>query len=149
MNLTTQSSDHTRSIALMEEARRVTPGGINTSIRKTPVDIVFRRAAGAYMWDVDGNKYLDYHAAFGPIILGHANPQIDQAVTDALQQIDLVGTGTTEYEIEVARKIVRAIERPVPEVWPFAPSRWALGLSSLAPRWVDRMLARRVVVRSD
>ena len=50
---------------------------------------------------------------------------------------------------EVARKIVRAVERPVPEVWPFAPSRWALGFSSLAPRWVDRMLARRVVVRND
>ena len=50
---------------------------------------------------------------------------------------------------EVALQIVRAIERPVPEVWPFRPSRWALGLSSLAPRWVDRMLARRVVVKED
>ena len=47
---------------------------------------------------------------------------------------------------EVARSIVRAIERPVPEVWPFRPSRCALSLATLAPKWVDRMLARRVVV---
>ena len=48
---------------------------------------------------------------------------------------------------EVARKITRAIERPVPEAWPFAPSRWALAAATLAPKWVDRMLAKRVVVR--
>ena len=47
---------------------------------------------------------------------------------------------------QVARRVVDAIERPVPEVWPFRPSRWALSLASLAPRWVDRMLRRRVVV---
>ena len=46
----------------------------------------------------------------------------------------------------VARSIVRAIERPVPEVWPFRPSRWALSLATLAPKWVDRMLGRRVMV---
>ena len=50
---------------------------------------------------------------------------------------------------QVARKVVRAIERPVPEVWPFAPSRWALGIGALMPGWVDRMLARRVVVREE
>lgn len=46
----------------------------------------------------------------------------------------------------VARKIVRAIERPAAEVWPFGLSRWLLSLATLAPRWVDRLLARRVVV---
>jgi short-subunit dehydrogenase len=50
---------------------------------------------------------------------------------------------------QVARRIVAAIERPVPEVWPFRPSRWALSLATLAPRWVDRMLGRRVVVDGD
>lgn len=106
MTLTTQKLDHAHSIAQMEEARRFTPGGINTSIRRIPIDIVFERAEGAYLWDVDGNQYLDYHAAFGPIILGHSNPTINQAVIDAIQQLDLVGMGTTNYEIEVARKIV-------------------------------------------
>ena len=47
---------------------------------------------------------------------------------------------------EVARAMARAIENPVAEVWPFRPSRWALSAAALAPRWVDRMLARRVVV---
>lgn len=47
---------------------------------------------------------------------------------------------------QVARKMARAIERPVPEVWPHAPSRWALGLASLVPGWVDRIMARRIVI---
>ena len=47
---------------------------------------------------------------------------------------------------QVARKMVRAIENPVPEVWPFRPSRWALGAAALAPRFVDRMLGKRVRV---
>ncbi len=51
---------------------------------------------------------------------------------------------------DVARKMARAIERPVPEVWPFRPSRWALTAGTLAPRWVDRLLAKRVrVERAD
>lgn len=104
-----QKLNHTRSAAKMEEARRYTPGGINTSIRRIPVDIVFARAQGAYVWDVDDNRYVDYHAAFGPIILGHANPEINQAVIDAVQTLDLVGTGTSDYEITVARKIVEHV----------------------------------------
>jgi short-subunit dehydrogenase len=46
----------------------------------------------------------------------------------------------------VARKMARAIERPVPEVWPLAPSRLALSVATLVPRWVDRIIARRVTV---
>jgi short-subunit dehydrogenase len=48
---------------------------------------------------------------------------------------------------QVAAKMVSAIERPVPEVWPFTPSRWALGLATLMPGWVDRVLGKRVAVR--
>ena len=50
---------------------------------------------------------------------------------------------------QVARTMVRAIENPVPEVWPFGPSRWALAAATLAPKWVDRMLAKRVVVKDS
>ena len=46
----------------------------------------------------------------------------------------------------VARKMVRAIERPVAEVWPFAPSRWGLGVATLVPGWVDELMAKRVTV---
>lgn len=109
MSAALQLLDHAKSQALMDEARRVTPGGINTSIRRIPFDIVFERAEGAYIWDVDGNKYLDYHAAFGPLILGHAHPGVNQAVIDSIHKIDLLGVGTTAYEIEVARKIVEHV----------------------------------------
>ena len=47
---------------------------------------------------------------------------------------------------KVAQKMARAIERPVPEVWPFAPARWALIAGTLVPRWVDRLLAKRMTV---
>ncbi len=105
----TKPLDHTQSAAKMAEARQYTPGGINTSIRKIPIDIVFARGEGAYLWDVDGNQYLDYHAAFGPIILGHAHPKINAAVIEAMQTLDLTGTGTNDYEITVARKIVEHV----------------------------------------
>ena len=109
MSATLPHLDHAQSTALMDEARRVTPGGINTSIRRIPLDVVFARAEGAYMWDVDGNRYLDYHAAFGPIILGHAHPGVNQAVIDSIHTVDLLGVGTTSYEIDVARKIVEHV----------------------------------------
>jgi short-subunit dehydrogenase len=50
---------------------------------------------------------------------------------------------------QVAAKIARAIEHPVPEVWPFAPSRWALALAAVFPHRVDRMLARRMIVENE
>jgi short-subunit dehydrogenase len=50
---------------------------------------------------------------------------------------------------QVAQKMVRAIENPVPELWPFAPSRWALALSALAPAWTDRLLAKRMAVKPE
>ena len=46
----------------------------------------------------------------------------------------------------VARKMAKAIERPVPELWPFGPSRWAVSAATLAPRWVDQLMAKRVAV---
>ena len=75
--MTQESSlPHAASAALFERARQVIPGGVNTSLRKVAPQIVWSRAEGAYLHDVDGNAYLDYHAAFGPIILGHAHPDV-------------------------------------------------------------------------
>jgi glutamate-1-semialdehyde 2,1-aminomutase len=100
---------HTQSIARMAEACRYSPGGVHSSIRKMPMDTVFQRAEGAYMWDVDGNHYVDYNAAFAAILLGHGHVRINQAVAAAVQQLDLTGAGTTELEISVARKIVEHV----------------------------------------
>ena len=56
-------------------------------------------ATGAYLVDADGKRYLDYHAAFGPIILGHNHPAVNAAVAQAMTRVDLTGVGTTELEI--------------------------------------------------
>ena len=97
------------SAALFERARLVTPGGVNTSLRKVAPQIAWLNAEGAYLQDVDGNTYLDYHAAFGPIILGHAHPRVAAAVAEQQRVIDLTGVGTTELEIRAAEKIVEHV----------------------------------------
>lgn len=61
------------------------------------------------MTDVDGNEYIDYHAAFGPIILGYRHPEVDASAIEAIQTIGLTGVGTTELEIQLARKLVQHI----------------------------------------
>lgn len=100
---------HDKSIELMEEACRYSPGGVHSSIRKLPQDLVFKTASGGYMWDVDGNRYIDFNAAFAAIILGHADPEVNQAVFQALESFDIVGVGTNEYEIEVCKKVVEHV----------------------------------------
>ena len=67
--------------------------------------LVFREARGAYLTELDGNRYLDYHAAFGPVLLGHNHPAVNRRVAEALNGADLCGAGATELELEVARKL--------------------------------------------
>lgn len=90
---------------LVERARRVIPGGVNSVNRVLPWPFVAAEAHGAYIRDVEGKEYLDYHAAFGPIILGHNHPEVNAAVQEAMQQIDIVGVGVTEREILLAEAI--------------------------------------------
>ena len=66
------------------------------------------RAEGAYFWDVDGNKYIDYLAAFGPIITGHAHPKVTEAIVRAARTGTLYGTAT-EHEIRLAEALKDAI----------------------------------------
>ena len=94
---------------LVERARRVIPGGVNSANRVLPWPFVVRSAHGATITDVEGRDYLDYHAAFGPIILGHNHPQVNQAVKDAMDRIDIIGAGVTEAEILLAEAITRHV----------------------------------------
>jgi glutamate-1-semialdehyde 2,1-aminomutase len=94
--------------ALFQRAKQVMPYGVSSNFRYWGEDStpVISRAQGAYVWDADGNKYIDYRLAFGPIILGHADPRVTQKVTD------VIGNGTLfahthPLEIEVAERIVR------------------------------------------
>ena len=105
MRLNTQE----RSREIFETARQVIPGGVSSANRRVDPNLTFTRAEGAYLYDADGNRYIDYHAAFGPPVLGHCNPDVNQRVKDAIDQIDVTGSGTGEMEAELARKFVEHI----------------------------------------
>ncbi len=101
-----QSFDKTQ--ALFNRAKQVMPYGVSSNFRywgedNTPV---ISRAKGAYIWDADGNKYIDYRLAFGPIILGHADDRVTRAVTDAIGNGTLFAH-THPLEVEVAERMVR------------------------------------------
>ncbi len=85
------------------------PGGVNSAPRRFLPHLVFRRAAGAVLIDVDGNQYIDYHGGFGAAILGHNHPEVNRRVAAALETAGLPGAGTTELEIELAQKICRYV----------------------------------------
>ena len=110
MPVLTRTGAHTLSKAKTEEARRYTPGGLHSHIRRElPYEIVFTRAQGAYLWDADGNQYIDYNAAFAATILGHCHPSVDKKVAEAVRELDLVGLGAAEHEVALARKIVEHV----------------------------------------
>lgn len=95
--------------SLFERAAAVTPGGVNSGTRGLDSPIVWAQAEGANLYDADGRRYLDFHAAFGPIILGHNHPAVNQAVAQAMTQVDLTGVGTTELEIRLAEKVIEHV----------------------------------------
>ena len=102
-------SANTRSQELFERARRFVPGAVNTCRRKIQPPLAVDRARGAHFWDLDGNKYLDYHAAYGAIFLGHSDPRITERVVAEIDKRVLFGLGITETEAELAEGIVAAI----------------------------------------
>ena len=98
----------TNSKALFEKSQRVIPGGVNSPVRAfravggTPV--FFREANGAYLWDVDGNKYIDYVGSWGPAILGHAHPEVVRAVQERAAK-GLSFGAPTELELLMAERL--------------------------------------------
>lgn len=98
-----------KSKRLFEEARRFTPGGVHSGIRFfEPYPIFVERARGSRIYDADGNEYLDYHLAFGPVVLGHSHPQVAKAVRDQLEKGTIYGL-SNELEMKVAKKIVQYV----------------------------------------
>ena len=97
-----------RSQQLFDLAQRSIPGGVNSPVRAfravggTPV--FFDRAEGAYMFDADGNRYIDYVLSWGPMLLGHGHPQVLEAIREQLDRAITFGT-PTELEIQLAEKI--------------------------------------------
>ncbi|WP_298834431.1 glutamate-1-semialdehyde 2,1-aminomutase [uncultured Planococcus sp.] len=105
--------DHSTSEKLHQEALEHIVGGVNSPSRSFKAvgggsPIAMERGKGAYFWDVDGNKYIDYLAAYGPIITGHAHPHITQAITHAAETGLLYGT-PTRHEITFAKMLKEAM----------------------------------------
>jgi glutamate-1-semialdehyde 2,1-aminomutase len=100
----------TRSEALFERARAVTPGGVNSPVRAfnavggTPRFIA--SGQGAWLTDVDGNRYVDLVCSWGALLLGHAHPEVQAAIAAAVSRGTSYGT-PTEPEVELAEEIVR------------------------------------------
>lgn len=95
---------------IFEENRRHIPGGVVSVNRATDPPIVFAKARGAHLWDADGARYIDYHAAFAAHFLGHNDPDVTRAVHEVLDQDhSLFGAGTTELEGELAALICRHV----------------------------------------
>lgn len=101
-----------RSQALFEQAQTHIPGGVNSPVRAfrhvggTPV--FFKKAKGAYAWDEDNNRYIDYVGSWGPMILGHAHDDIIQAVVDTAQH-GLSFGAPTAAEIDMANLICQLV----------------------------------------
>ncbi len=101
-----------RNDILFERAKRVIPGGVNSPVRAfkavggTPRFV--QRAQGAYFWDADGQRYIDYIGSWGPMILGHGHPAVLQAVQKAA--LDGFSYGApTEREVELAEEIIKLV----------------------------------------
>jgi len=103
-------TDH--NIALFERAKHVIPGGVNSPVRAfkavggTPRFV--KRAQGAYFWDANGKRHIDYIGSWGPMILGHGHPAVVEAVQQALGEGFSFGA-PTEREVELAEEILKLV----------------------------------------
>ena len=101
-----------RSESLFERATRTIPGGVNSPVRAfggvggTPV--FMKRGQGPFLFDADGNRYLDYVASWGPLILGHAHPAVVSAICGAAEQGSSFGC-PTEREVDLAELLRDAL----------------------------------------
>ncbi|ALC80414.1 MULTISPECIES: glutamate-1-semialdehyde 2,1-aminomutase [Bacillus] len=105
--------NHTQSELLHEEALKHIVGGVNSPSRSFKAvgggaPVTMEKANGAYFWDADGNKYIDYLAAYGPIITGHAHPHVTEAIQKAAANGVLYGA-PTKHEIKFAKMLKEAI----------------------------------------
>src|SRR4051794_23309705 len=93
---------------LAARAAAVIPGGVNSGQRRGPglEHLVIASTSGSTFTDGDGNVYTDYHAAFGPPLLGHNDPDVDAAVAETAKKTGLMGVGVSEVEVELAERIV-------------------------------------------
>jgi len=99
-----------KSLEILRKNREFIPGGVVSVNRAIQPEIVFVKGQGAYLWDAEGNRYIDYHAAFAPHFLGHNCPEVTEAVIRVLREgASLYGTGTTQLEGRLAELICQNV----------------------------------------
>lgn len=101
-----------KSIALFEQAKSLMPGGVNSPVRAfkniNGNPIFFEKAQGAYLFDADGNKYIDYIGSWGPMIMGHSHPEIVNAIKKQAELGTSYGAPTS-LESSVAELIIKNV----------------------------------------
>ena len=101
-----------KSRSLFERAKRRIPGGVNSPVRAfrgvggTP--LFMERADGAYLWDADGNKFIDYVGSWGPFLLGHQHPKVKEAIIKQAEKATSFGA-PTELESELAELVCELV----------------------------------------
>lgn len=94
---------------LFEESKKYMPGGVNSPLRAfEPYPFFVQRGEGQYLYDVDGNQYIDYCLAYGPLILGHAYPIVVDALKNRVSKGTAFGA-PIENEIKLAKEVVNRI----------------------------------------
>jgi glutamate-1-semialdehyde 2,1-aminomutase len=125
-------SNTARSSQLFDEARNLIPGGVNSPVRAFRgvggVPRFIDHGAGAWLYDVDGNRYIDYVLSWGPLILGHAHPDVVKAIAAQAARGTSFGA-PTELESELARLVTQAM--PAVELVRFVSSGTEATLSAI------------------
>ncbi|MGO4588852.1 aspartate aminotransferase family protein [Paenarthrobacter sp. 2TAF44] len=101
LDISTSTDEHNR-------AKAVIPGGLVSLVRRRDHQVVFERGEGAYLWDVDGNRYIDCVMAHGPVLLGHAHPEINRAAARSLDNGIQFG-GSTPGETALAEAVLKQL----------------------------------------
>ena len=110
--VTTTSFKTTKSEEIFTAAQKLMPGGVSSPVRAFKSvggqPIVFDRVKGAYIWDVDGNQYIDYVGTWGPAICGHAHPEVIAALHEALDKGTSFGAPSAQENI-LAEMVIEAV----------------------------------------
>ncbi|MEV0332484.1 aminotransferase class III-fold pyridoxal phosphate-dependent enzyme [Nocardia sp. NPDC050717] len=106
------------SVTAFERTRRSLGGGVSSGLRATmrPVPLFVERGSGAYVWDLDGDRYVDYVMAWGPLVHGHSHPHVVDAVTRVITSMQVVGMGH-RLEYEAAEAVLASVPGAQRLVW--------------------------------
>jgi glutamate-1-semialdehyde 2,1-aminomutase len=148
MSSQTAAPVRTRSQALQQRAERFFPGGVNSPVRAFKAvggaPPFVERAEGAYLYDADGNRYIDYFGSWGPMILGHAFPQVVEAIERAARNSASFGASTAA-EADLAERVIACY--PAIEKMRFVSSGTEATMSAI--RLARAATGRKIIVKFE